>query len=147
MKIHSIFPNYWSHSLCPRCRGSTQLHWASMPGITIFSHQIPTLVDQNRSSWWILFGCREWCGGVSIVGSLPSSSIVSLQRTQNSASLISLDGRVQVHFRLCSTTIFGLIDHMNIYTETYIMHAISWCSESCDCNKDNYDKTKHLVAV
>jgi len=26
-----------------------------------------------------------------------------------------------------------------------MMHAILWCSESCDCNKDEYDKTKCLV--
>jgi hypothetical protein len=34
---------------------------------------------------------------------------------------------------------------MYIYRETWIMHAILWCSESWDCNKDQYDKTKFLV--
>jgi len=33
--------------------------------------------NQNCSFSWILFGCREWCGGMLRVGSLPSSSIVS----------------------------------------------------------------------
>jgi len=27
------------------------------------------------------------------------------------------------------------------------MHGILWCSESCDCNKDKYDKTKYLVVM
>ena len=45
-------------------------------------------------------------------------------------------GRVQVLLQLCSTTICGQIDRMYIYRKTYIMHAILWCCESCDCNKD-----------
>jgi len=43
--------------------------------------------NQNCSSSWILFGSRERCGGVLMVGSLPSSSIIPLQRPPNGASL------------------------------------------------------------
>jgi len=44
-KIHSIFPNFYSHSLCPRFRGSTQLRGSSTPGSIISSHPIPTLLE------------------------------------------------------------------------------------------------------
>jgi len=37
---HSIFPNFWSHSLCPRFRGS------SRPGSIISSH-LPMLLELN----------------------------------------------------------------------------------------------------
>jgi len=82
-----------------------------------------------------------------MVGSLPSSSICSPQQPPSGASLSSLNGRVQVLLRLCSTTICGQIDRMYIYTETYIIHAILSCSKSCDCNKEEYDKAKCLVVV
>jgi len=38
------------------------------------------------------------------VGSLPSGSVVSPQRPPSGASLGSLNGRLQVLLRLCSTT-------------------------------------------
>jgi hypothetical protein len=45
MKIHSIFPNFWSHLLCPSFLGSMQLRGFSMPGSIISSHPIPTLLE------------------------------------------------------------------------------------------------------
>jgi len=70
------------------------------------------------------------------VGSLPSSSIVSPQRPPSGASVSSLNGRVQMLLRLCSSTICSQIDRMSMYRKTYIMHAILFCSEASDCNKD-----------
>jgi len=83
--------------------------------------------NQNRSFSWILLECHEWSGRVLIVGSQPSSSIVSLQWPPSGASLCSpnghvplssLNGCVMVLLRLCLTTICGQITHMYIYTET-----------------------------
>jgi len=59
---------------------------SSMLGHIISSHPIPTLKNQNRSFSSMPFGCRERCGGVLMMGSLPSSSIVSMQRPPNGAS-------------------------------------------------------------
>ena len=92
--------------------------------------------NQKRSFWWIPFGFHKRCGRVLMVGSLPSSSIVSAQRPPSGASLSSFNRRVQVLLWLCTSTICGQIDRMYIYRETYIMHGILWCSESCDYNKD-----------
>jgi len=116
---HSVFPNLWSHSLFPRFRGSTQLRGSSWPGCIISSHLLPTLLQlellsltnsvwMSRAVWWNVNG------GLS----LPSSSIVSPQRPPSGASLGSLNGRLQVLLRLCSTTICGQIDHMYIYSDT-----------------------------
>ena len=74
--------------------------------------------NRNRSFSWISFGYRKRCGGVLMVGSLPSSSVVSPQRPPSGASLSSLNGRVQVLLWLCLTSICGQIDRMHIYTET-----------------------------
>ena len=41
----SIFPNFWSHSLCPSCHGSMQLRGSSTPGSIISSHLILILVE------------------------------------------------------------------------------------------------------
>ena len=43
---HSIFPNFWSHSLCPRFCGSAQLHGSPWQGGIISSH-LPTLLEFN----------------------------------------------------------------------------------------------------
>ena len=43
---HSIFHNFWSHSLFPRFRGSTQLRGSSRPSSIISSHH-PTLLEHN----------------------------------------------------------------------------------------------------
>jgi len=67
-------------------------------------------LSQNRGFSWIPLGCQEWCGGVLMVDSLPSSSVVSPQWTQS-----CLNGRLQVLHWLCSTTIFGQIDRTYIY--------------------------------
>jgi len=109
--------------------------------------QIPHSLNKKRSFSWIPFGCCARCGRVLMVVSLPSSSIVSPQWPLSGASLSSLNGRVQVLLRLCSTTICSQIDRMYTYTEAWIMHPILWCSESCESNNDEYDKTKYLMGV
>jgi len=73
--------------------------------------------NQNRSFLWIPFWCPERCAGVLIVGSLPSSSLVSPQWPPSGASLSTLNGRVQVLLRLCSSTICGQIERMYIYRD------------------------------
>ena len=79
-----------------------------------------------------------------MVGSLLSSSVISPQQPPSGASFSALNGRLQVLHWLCSTTICGQIDRMYIYRDTWIMHAILWGSESCDCNKDKYDSWNAL---
>jgi len=98
----------------------------------------------NRSFSRILFGCCERCGGMLIVASLPSSSVISLQRSSRSWSLEPLNGILQVLPRLCLNTIRGEIDRMYIYRHTQIMHPILWYSKFCDCNKDKYDSQNAL---
>jgi hypothetical protein len=44
---HSIFPNFWSHSLFPRFCGSTQLCGSSLLGSIISYHLVPTLLKLN----------------------------------------------------------------------------------------------------
>jgi hypothetical protein len=44
---HSIFPNFWSHSLIPRFRGSMQLRGSSRLSNIISSHLLPTLLELN----------------------------------------------------------------------------------------------------
>jgi len=70
--------------------------------------------NQNCSFSGILFGFRERVGRVLRVGSLPSSSIILPQWPPSSASLSSLNERIQVLIRLCSTTICSPIEHMYI---------------------------------
>jgi hypothetical protein len=82
-----------------------------------------------------------------MVGCLPLSSIISPQWPPSSASLSCPNGRVHVLLWVCLTTTCGQIDRMYIWTETQIMHFILWCSESCDCKKDEYDKMKWHVVV
>jgi len=144
---HTIFPNCWSHSLCPRC--CDRRNWKDHQ-CQVVSHLLTRFLcssNQNRYFSWVPFRCRRRCGGLTIACALPSSSIVSPQRPPSGVSLSSLNGRVHMLLWLCSTTICGQIDRMHIYTETYIMHAILWCSKSCDCNKDEYYKPKCLVDV
>jgi len=50
--------------------------------------------NQNRSVSWIPCGCRERCSRVLMVGSLPSSSIVSPQWPPSGASLNVLSCRL-----------------------------------------------------
>jgi len=54
---------------------------------------------------------------MSIVGSLPSRSVVSPQWPPSSVSLGAVNGRLQVLLRLCPTTIRGQIDRMYIYRD------------------------------
>jgi len=44
---HSIFPNFWSHSLFPRFFGSTQLRGSSQLGSIISSLLLSTLLELN----------------------------------------------------------------------------------------------------
>jgi hypothetical protein len=61
-----------------------------------------------------LFGHCERCGGILMVGCLPSSSVVSPLRPPSGASPGSLNGCLQVLLRLCSTTICDQIDYIYI---------------------------------
>ena len=92
--------------------------------------------NQKCSFSWNLFGYHKRCGRVFVLGSLPSSSIVSSQWPPSGASLSSLNGRGLVRLRLYLTTISGQIECTYIYRKTYKQHAILWCSESCDSTRD-----------
>jgi len=53
---HSIVPSIWSHSYCPRFRGSTQLLGSSQPRSIISSHPLPMLLEPEplflTNSFW-----------------------------------------------------------------------------------------------
>jgi len=53
--------------------------------------------SQNRSFSRIPFGCRERCGGVLMMGSLPSSSAVSPQRTPSSSNVVMMAQNLSIH--------------------------------------------------
>jgi len=62
----------------------------------------------HSSSWYcspsrIRFRCRERCGGMLMVSSLPSRSVVSPQWPPSGSSLGCLNGHLQVLLRLCSS--------------------------------------------
>ena len=84
----------------------------------------------------------------SMLGSITSSHLIPMLLPLEPLFLMNsvwmLNGRVQMLLRLCSSTICREIDSMYISGETQTMHAIFWCSKSCDCKKDQYDKTKFL---
>jgi len=90
MKIHTLsFPTFGlTHSVRdfvdPRNGMDPQRRVVSYL-LTRFLHSS----SQHRSFSWIPFRFRETCGGVLMVGSLPSSSIVSPQRLPRGASLCS----------------------------------------------------------
>jgi len=94
MKIYTLsFPTFdLTHSVCdfvvPLNCLDAQRRVVSYP-LTWFIHSS----NQNHSFSWIPFGCRVRCGGVLMVGSLPSSSIVAPQRPPSGASLkvLSMD--------------------------------------------------------
>jgi len=95
---HSFFPSSWSHAPLPSFHRSTQFVWflthssqafidpcnlcgSSWPGIpsyplTLFLRSS----SQNGSFSGILFGYYARCGGVLMMGCLPSSSTVSPHR-------------------------------------------------------------------
>jgi len=148
MNIHTL--SFWTIDLTcslqslvdpPNCMDPQC--WVASYLLTLVLHSL----RQNSLISWIGFECRKRCGGVLIVGSLPPSSIVSPQLPASSASLAALTGCVLVLIQSCPTTICGQIDCMYIYRETCIMHAILWCSKSCDSNKNEYTETKCLVAI
>jgi len=67
---HSIFPNFWSHSLCPRFRGSVQLRGSSRPGSIIACHPLPALLKPEplfltNSIWMSREVRRSVDGGLS----------------------------------------------------------------------------------
>jgi hypothetical protein len=64
----------------------------------------------------IPFGYCERCGGVMMVGSLPSGSIISSQWLPSGPYVSFLNGCVQVSLQFYSTTICGQVDHMYIDT-------------------------------
>ena len=76
----------------------------------------------------------------SIISSHFLPTLLELELFFLTNSVCALNRSLQMLLQLCSTTICGQIDHMYIYRDTYIIHAILWGCESCDCNKDKYDK-------
>jgi hypothetical protein len=79
---HSIFPIFWSHSCFP---GFVDPHNCVDPHGRVVSYLLTLFLrtsSQNRSFSRIPFGCRERCGGVLMMGSLPSSSAVPPHRNQ-----------------------------------------------------------------
>jgi hypothetical protein len=94
---HSIFSSSWSHALLPSFRRSTQfvsilthsceafidpcnLCGSSWPGILSYLTLFLRSSSQNRSFSRIPFGYHARCGGVFMMGCLPSSSTVSPHR-------------------------------------------------------------------
>jgi len=76
----------------------------------------------RSSSWNCIFSgiplwCRERCGGMLMVGSLPSTSIISAQWPQSGSSRGSFNWCLQVPLLLCSTTICRQMDHRYIYRD------------------------------
>jgi len=143
-KIHTLtFPTF---GLTCSCRDFLDLRNYMDPHGRVVSYiiTIPLSSSQNCSFSRILFGYCARCGGMLMVGSLPSISVVSPQWPPSGASLGSVNGCLQVLLRSCSTTICGQIDHMYIYWDTEIMHTILWGSESCYCNKDEYNRQNAL---
>jgi hypothetical protein len=60
---HSVIPNYWSDSLCPRFRGSTQLCRSSMQSRNISSHLVVTFLEPapliHMNSIWMSHDVRQ----------------------------------------------------------------------------------------
>ena len=70
---HSIFPIIWVHSHFPRHVDPHSRVASYLRTLCLRSS------SQNCYFWHIPFECRERCGGVLTMGSLPSSSVVSPQ--------------------------------------------------------------------
>jgi len=96
--------------------------------------------NQKPSFSLFLFGCRERCDEVLMVGSLPSSSKWCMSKFSQWACAGAPPIMLDYHLRTDWPYVY-------IYRQTKIMHAILWCSESCDCNKDKYEKTKCLLRL
>jgi hypothetical protein len=118
MKIHTqSFPTF-----CGTCsfRDFVDPHNCVEPHGGVVSH-LPTflyLSSWNHTLAQIPFGCHEWCGGMLMVGSLPSISVVSPQQPASGASVGSPNAHLQVLIRLCSTTICVQTDRMYIRRDT-----------------------------
>jgi len=76
---HFFFPSSWSHAPLPSFHGSTQFVWFIMAGYPfISSHPLPTLLElEPLFPTNSPFGYHARCGGVLMMGCLPSSSTVS----------------------------------------------------------------------
>ena len=74
----SIFPSSWSHALLPSFVDPRNLCGSSWPRIPSYSFTsfLPS-PSQNRSFSWIPCGYHARCGGVLLMGCLPSSSTVA----------------------------------------------------------------------
>jgi len=96
--------------------GSTQLHGFSQPDSIISSHPLPTLLKPElcflTNSVWM----SQEVGETLMVGSLPSSSVVSPQQPPSGASVSFLNGHLQV--LTLFLTFCGQINHMYIYRVT-----------------------------
>jgi len=142
MKIHTLSIPTFGLSCCVRDLVGPQC-WVLLYPLT----RLLCSSKQNCLFWWIPFRCRERCGALLTVGSLPASSITSLRQPWSGASLSYLTGSVEGLLWLYSTTICSQVDCMTIYREFWVMDAKLWCSQSCDWNKDEYDNTKCLVVM
>jgi len=92
--------------------------------------------NQNCPFSWIPFGCHEsgaecWLWALCLLASLFH---------HNGLQVVHLwvlnMGMSHVLLRLRSSTSCHKIDRMCIYRMTWIIHAIFWCSEFCECNTD-----------
>jgi len=100
-----------------------------------------------RSFSWTPFVCRERCIGGLMVSTLSSSSNILPQWSPSGTSLSSITGHVQVLPWVWSTPICTQIARTYISRDISIMHAILLCSETSDCNKDEYQKMKYLGII
>jgi len=104
---HSILPSALSHALLPSFHRSTRFVWflrdscqalidpcnfceSSWPGIPVYPNTLFQRSSSQKSSFSrIPFGCHARCGGVLMMGSLPSSSTDSPHRDRVNSEIRS----------------------------------------------------------
>jgi len=84
-----------------------------------------------------------WLPHAELNGS-DSEKKILLPQWPSSASLSSFNWHLQMLLWLHSSTICSEIVGKYIYGETVIMYAIWWCSKSCNCKEDEYDRQNAL---
>jgi len=140
LKIHTQSLQRFGLTRCSRDFVDPNSQLVSYHLLTLFQHSL----SENRSVSRIPFRCRARCSGVLMVGSLPPSSVVSTQWPLRGAFLCSLNGCLPLLFWLSSTTILSQMDCMYTCSKTHWMHVMLWCSNSCDCYNDKYNRQKTL---
>jgi len=123
----------------PRFCGST------MPGSIISSPPIPTHFEPEPLCHINIISMTPVVR--RSVGGRHSAFLLHHFTPTASKWCISLRWRVEVLHQLCSSTICGQIECIYLCRETYILHAILWCSKSCDCDCDKYNKMKCLEVL